>query len=362
MVVRYSALEGLVMNREFWAGRRVFLTGHTGFKGGWLAMWLSDMGAEVYGYALPAEHDDGVYALGLVADCLSGETLADIRNSAQLEAALVAARPEIVLHLAAQPLVRASYRDPLETFSVNVSGLLCLLDCIRKTEGVLSVVNVTSDKCYENREWLWPYRETEALGGHDPYSASKACAEIVTASYKRSFMEQAGIGLASARAGNVIGGGDRSEDRLVPDFLRALDAGEPTVLRNPKATRPWQHVLEPLAGYLALAESLFNKPALFSEAWNFGPEHRDIREVGEIVTLLSALAKTPKWELAGGASPHEAQSLSLDSSKAKSRLGWVPKWSIETALARTLEWHMAWRDGDDMRRRTLGQIQEYEAA
>ncbi|WP_246318948.1 CDP-glucose 4,6-dehydratase [Peteryoungia desertarenae] len=350
------------MRRDFWNGRRVFLTGHTGFKGSWLALWLVDMGAEVHGYALPPEQEDGLYALTGVSESIASEVLADIRDSSQLQAALRACEPEIVLHLAAQPLVRASYRDPVETYSTNVMGLVALLEAVRAAPGVRAMVNVTTDKCYENREWVWPYRENEALGGHDPYSASKACAEIVTASYRQSFLSKLGIELASARAGNVIGGGDRASDRLVPDFLRALDANQTLILRNPSATRPWQHVLEPLSGYLMLAEALAEQGSPFAEAWNFGPEPVDVRSVGDVASFLADAADAPAWQLASGAEPHEAQSLALDSSKARSRLGWQSRWPIEEALRHTLDWHLAWKGGSDMAAFSLDQIRKFEAS
>lgn len=350
------------MRRDFWNGRRVFLTGHTGFKGGWLALWLAEMGAEVHGYARPPEHDDGIYALTELSSRLASEVLADIRDEERLQSALRHSRAEIVLHLAAQPLVRASYRDPVETYSTNVMGLATLFEAVRITPGIRAIVNVTTDKCYENREWVWPYRENEALGGFDPYSASKACAEIVTASYRQSFMAGIGIALATARAGNVIGGGDRAVDRLVPDFLRALDANEALILRNPAATRPWQHVLEPLSGYLMLAEALSENASSFAEAWNFGPEPVDVRSVGDVARFLAQAADGPQWQLARGAEPHEAQSLGLDSSKARSRLGWQPRWRIDEALRRTLDWHLAWKDGADMAAFTLQQIRAFEAS
>lgn len=350
------------MNRGFWAGRRVFLTGHTGFKGGWLALWLADMGAEVHGYALPAPAGPSFYTTTGVAAHLAGECLADIRDADVLRAAITAARPEIVLHLAAQPLVRASYRDPVETYSVNVMGLVNLFEVARACPSIGAMVNVTTDKCYENREWLWPYREDEALGGHDPYSASKACAEIVTASYRRAFLAEAGIALASARAGNVIGGGDWAVDRLIPDFLRSLDRDETLVLRSPNATRPWQHVLEPLAGYLTLAEALLDQGATMAEAWNFGPGPQDVASVSDIVDRLCVRIAGAGWELASDVQLHEAQSLALDSAKARARLGWRMRWQIEEALSRTLDWHLAWREGANLAALSLSQIAAYEAA
>ena len=273
-------LEGMEMNRSFWHGKRVFLTGHTGFKGGWLALWLADMGAEVSGYSLDAPTRPNFFSICNLESRVRVSKIADIRDAAALTAAMRAAEPQIVLHLAAQSLVRRSYVEPIETFSVNVMGTANLLEAVRHVPGVKAVVNVTTDKCYENREWVWPYRENEAMGGHDPYSSSKGCSELVTAAYRRSFLETAGIHVASARAGNVIGGGDWAADRLIPDFLRALDAGQRLVIRSPGATRPWQHVLEPIAGYLGLAEKLYLDGKDFADGWNFGPEESEARQSG----------------------------------------------------------------------------------
>ncbi len=350
------------MNREFWRGKRVFLTGHTGFKGGWLALWLADMGAEVHGYALAPPTDPNLFTAANLQDRLARSTIADIRDAETLARAMQAARPDIVLHLAAQPLVRYSYAAPVETYAVNVMGTVNLLEAVRQTPGVKAVVNVTTDKCYENREWVWPYREYEAMGGFDPYSSSKACSELVTAAYRRSFLEPAGIHLASARAGNVIGGGDWAVDRLVPDFLRALDAGQTLAIRSPLATRPWQHVLEPLSGYLMLAERLFTEGQCFAEAWNFGPEETDAKPVQWIVEYLCSQVPDAAWQCDAAPQPHEANMLKLDSAKAKAMLGWRPRWNLQTALDMTLAWHQAWKQGSDMAATSAQQIQAYEAA
>lgn len=348
------------MNREFWRGKRVFLTGHTGFKGGWLALWLVDMGAEVHGYALPPPTEPSFFTVANLQDRLAS-TIADIRDAAALAQAMQAAQPDIVLHLAAQPLVRYSYAAPVETYAVNVMGTVNLLEAVRQTSSVKAVVNVTTDKCYENREWVWPYRENEAMGGFDPYSSSKACSELVTAAYRRSFLDSAGIHLASARAGNVIGGGDWAVDRLVPDFLRALDAGQTLAIRSPLATRPWQHVLEPLSGYLMLAEKLFTQGTGFAEAWNFGPEETDARPVQWIVEYLCSQMPNAAWQCEASPQPHEANTLKLDSSKAKTQLGWRAHWNLQTALGMTLAWHQAWKQNSDMAAISVQQIQEYEA-
>ena len=349
------------MNRKFWRGKRVFMTGHTGFKGGWLALWLVDMGAEVHGYALTPPTDPNFFTAANLEACLARSTIADIRDAAALAQAMHAAQPDIVLHLAAQPLVRYSYIAPVETYAVNVMGTVNLLEAVRQTPSVKAVVNVTTDKCYENREWVWPYRENEAMGGFDSYSSSKACSELVTAAYRRSFLETAGIHLASARAGNVIGGGDWAADRFVPDFLRALDAGQTLTVRSPLATRPWQHVLEPLSGYLMLAEKLFSEGQGFAEAWNFGPEDVDARPVQWIVEYLCGQVPDADWQCDASPQPHEANTLKLDSSKAKTQLGWRPRWKLQAALGMTLAWHQAWKQGLDMAIISVQQIKEYEA-
>jgi CDP-glucose 4,6-dehydratase len=352
----------MAMNRRFWLGKRVFLSGHTGFKGGWLALWLTDMGAEVHGYALTPSTEPNFFTVCNLQSHLAGSTIADMRDAATLTQAMQAARADVVLHLAAQPLVRYSYAAPVETYAVNVMGTVNLLEAVRQSPGIKAVVNVTTDKCYENREWVWPYREHEAMGGFDPYSSSKACSELVTAAYRRSFLEPAGIHLASARAGNVIGGGDWAVDRLIPDFLRALDARQTLTIRSPQATRPWQHVLEPLAGYLTLAERLFSEGQDFADAWNFGPEDSDARTVQWVVEQLCSQTPGAAWQCDASLQPHEANVLKLDSSKAKTRLGWRPRWNLQAALGRTSEWHQAWKEGADMAGLSLRQIHEYEAA
>lgn len=350
------------MNPDFWRGKRVFLTGHTGFKGGWLSLWLQSMGAEVHGYALNPPTEPNLFTAAEVGKGMVSGEVADIRDADKLRHAMQAARPEIIFHLAAQPLVRYSYAQPAETYAVNVMGTVHLLEAARATPSARAVVNVTTDKCYENREWIWGYRENEAMGGFDPYSSSKGCAELVTAAYRRSFLEPAGIALASARAGNVLGGGDWAADRLIPDFLRALDAGETLRIRSPQSTRPWQHVLEPLAGYLMLAERLHADGAGFAEAWNFGPSDEDARPVQWIVERLAEMRRDVNWRCDETPQPHEAHYLKLDSSKAKSRLNWQPRWRLQTALQKTLEWHEAWRNGDEMHAVTLSQIAQYQAA
>lgn len=348
------------MKRTFWGNRRVFLTGHTGFKGSWLALWLQDMGAEVFGYALEPPTEPNLFTVAQVEKGMTSSIIADIRNAETFNAAMKAARPDIVIHMAAQPLVRYSYDQPVETYAVNVMGTINLLEAIRVTPEIRAVVNITTDKCYENQEWLWGYRENEPLGGHDPYSSSKACSEIITAAWRRSYLKDAGVALASVRAGNVIGGGDWANDRLIPDILRALDAGKTLTIRSPHAIRPWQHVFGPLSGYLTLAEHLYRDGDDYAEAWNFGPEDTDARSVQWIIESFDSLVPGVSWQCDDAKQPHEAHYLKLDSSKAKTRLGWKTKWDLKTALVKTLQWHDAWKRSIDMRAISLEQIHAYE--
>ena len=349
---------------SFWTGKKVLVTGHTGFKGSWLCLWLQSLGAEVTGYSLNPPTNPNLFE---VADVGSGMTsvIGDIRDLARLQSVFAEVKPEIVFHLAAQPLVRASYVDPVETYSTNVLGTVHLLEAVRNTSSVRAVVNVTSDKCYENREWVWGYREHEPMGGHDPYSNSKGCAELVTSSFRNSFFNPErhsshGVALASARAGNVIGGGDWAADRLIPDILRAIGKGEPVVIRNPDSIRPWQHVLEPLSGYLQLAEKLYVEGARYGEGWNFGPNDEDAKPVSWIVgNLTKSWGEGASWKLDDSEHPHEAHYLKLDCSKAKMDLGWHPRWSLSHSLEKIIEWHRAWHAGEDMRQVTLGQIEQF---
>jgi CDP-glucose 4,6-dehydratase len=349
------------MTFDGWKGRRVFLTGHTGFKGGWLALWLQSLGAEVYGFALAPE-ERSFFKDAKVASGLAANDEADIRNAADLAAAIHRAKPDIIFHLAAQSLVRRSYAEPLATYEVNVVGTLNVLQAARATPSVKAIVVVTTDKCYLNREWPWGYREDEALGGYDPYSSSKACAEILTASWRDSFLKSAGVAVATARAGNVIGGGDWAQDRLVPDFLRALEAKTPLIVRSPKSVRPWQHVLEPLAGYLTLGSALLDRGQAVAEAWNFGPYDEDAKPVEWILGRLGAAFPESRIQLETAPQPHEAAYLKLDISKARHRLGWEPRWRLGKALEMIAEWHEAWRRGSDMRATSLDQIARYSDA
>jgi CDP-glucose 4,6-dehydratase len=348
------------VNNDFWHDKKVFLTGHTGFKGSWLALWLQTMGAKVTGYALSPPTEVNLFAAANVEQVLEQHIIADIRDGEQLKLAMQTAQPDVVLHLAAQALVRYSYVQPVETYQTNVIGTVNVLEAVRATPSVKVVVNITTDKCYDNKEWLWGYRENEALGGFDPYSSSKACAELVTAAYRQSFLQAHGVAVASARAGNVIGGGDWAEDRLIPDFLRALDAKTALMIRSPESTRPWQHVLEPLSGYLLLAEKLFTHGENYAEAWNFGSDDSDAKPVRWIVEQLAKLRPDLVWQYNTTPQAHEAHYLKLDSSKAKHRLAWQPRWQLATALAKTVSWHEAWLRGEDMRTFTLAQINEYQ--
>lgn len=354
-----------MVSPSFWANRVVLLTGHTGFKGSWLSLWLQAMGARVIGYALAAPTHPSLFDAANVAEgMVSIES--DIRDFAALSAVFEEYQPEIVIHLAAQSLVRYSYANPIETYSTNVMGTVHLLEAARLTSSVRAIVNITSDKCYENREWVWGYRENEPMGGYDPYSNSKGCAELVASAYRSSYFNPGNftdhrVALASARAGNVIGGGDWAEDRLIPDIMRAITQGKPVNIRNPHAIRPWQHVLEPLSGYLLLAQKLYQEGAAYAEGWNFGPADEDAKPVQWIVdSLTKSWGDGASWLLDQGDHPHEAHYLKLDCSKAKAQLDWHPRWRLEHALAAIVEWHRAYRDGQDMHELTLRQIRAYD--
>lgn len=351
------------MTRSFWRDRRVLLTGHTGFKGSWLTLWLEHLGARVFGYGLePAGSPNLFVAAGL--DRSSASAIGDVRDLDALSRAMRDAAPEVVFHLAAQALVRESYRDPVGTYATNVMGTVHVLEAVRSCPSVRAVVVVTSDKCYENREWVWGYREDEAMGGYDPYSSSKGCAELVTSAYRRSFFASPQADrarIASARAGNVIGGGDWAADRLIPDAVRAFTAGQPLVVRNPAAVRPWQHVLEPLSGYLLLAERL-SQQGDAAEGWNFGPAEADARSVGDVVRMVSAAwGGDPAVTFADSPDErHEAHVLRLDCSKARARLGWAPRTDLATAIAWVARWYRDFQDGHDARELCLRDIREFE--
>ena len=342
-----------------WSKTKVLVTGHTGFKGGWLTLLLTSLGAVVCGYALEPETRPSLFhAAGIASSCRS--EIGDIRDREKLTAVVRDFKPDVVFHLAAQAIVRASYRDPIETYSTNVMGLITVLEVLRETSSVRHILNITSDKCYENREWAWGYRETDAMGGFDPYSSSKGCAELVTASWRRSFFAPTGVNLASARAGNVIGGGDWADDRLLPDFIRSIDAGQELVIRSPRATRPWQHVLEPLSGYVLLAEALLSGQSNLADGWNFGPAMESVRDVEWIARKLCEYwGGAARMSISGDASFHEARNLMLDSSKARLELGWRPVWSVDRAIARIVDWHQRHFAGEDARSLCMQDIEAY---
>lgn len=360
-----GAVEALVT--PVWHGRRVLVTGHTGFKGSWLSLWLHAMGAEVTGFALPPPTDPSLFAAARIAGLIR-HIEGDVRDLPAVRAAVATARPEVIFHLAAQPLVRLSYEQPVETYATNVMGTVHVLEAARLDGAVRAIVSVTSDKCYENREWIWPYRESDPMGGHDPYSSSKGCAELVTAAWRKSFFADPDApALASVRAGNVIGGGDWAADRLVPDLVRAFEAGVSPLIRAPQAVRPWQHVLEALGGYIQIAERLLAGERHFADGWNFGPADDDARPVSWIVERMRAA-----WTESGGAAsdalpdagprPHEAGLLRLDCSKARAALGWRPALNLERTIDWIVAWHRAVAGGADARAVTLGQIADYAAA
>lgn len=360
---RQSSVE-IMVEPSFWAGKVVLLTGHTGFKGSWLALWLQSMGAKVVGYSLKPPTSPSLFETAKVAeDMISIE--GDVRDFSALSSVFEKYQPEIVIHMAAQALVRYSYTNPIETYSTNVMGTVHVLEAARLTKSVRAIVNVTSDKCYENKEWAWGYRENEPMGGYDPYSNSKGCAELVTAAYRNSYFHPGkypahGVALASGRAGNVIGGGDWAEDRLIPDIMRAITQGKPVNIRNPHAIRPWQHVLEPLSGYLQLAQKLYEDGAGYAEGWNFGPSDEDAKPVQWIAEQLTRTwGDGASWKLDEGNHPHEAHYLKLDCSKAKARLGWRPRWSLDEALNAIAEWHQAYRNRENMHEKTMQQIARY---
>jgi CDP-glucose 4,6-dehydratase len=344
--------------------RKVLITGHTGFKGSWLCLLLHKLGADVYGYALEPPTNPSLFEKAGIAELITSE-IGDIRDLDHLLRFMQQVRPEIVIHMAAQPLVRESYKIPVDTYAINVMGTVNLLEACRLTPGIKAIVNVTTDKCYENREWHWGYRENEAMGGYDPYSNSKGCSELVTAAYRNSYFNPAnyadhGVALASARAGNVIGGGDWAADRLIPDFIRFIVSGETIKIRSPYAIRPWQHVLEPLTGYLTLAAKLFTEGAQYVGGWNFGPDDKDAKNVEWITSTLCKLwGDNVGYEIDTNPQPHEANYLKLDCSKAKAELGWYPKWNIETTLKSIVEWNKSYLNKEDIRKITERQIDQY---
>jgi len=353
------------MNRTFWRGKKVLITGDTGFKGSWLSLWLQALGSHVCGYALPPPTQPSLFEIAQVAEGMACAT-GDVRDLEHLKTVVAMHRPEIVFHMAAQPLVHYSYRNPVETYTTNVIGTVNLLEAVRMSKGVRVVVCITSDKCYANKEWFWGYREDEPLGGHDPYSSSKGCAELVIAAYRDSYFSPQtypshGTAIASARAGNVIGGGDWAKDRLIPDIVAAFMEKRPVVVRNPNAIRPWQHVLAPLSGYLLLAEKLWTHGPEFAQSWNFGPNDEEVKPVSWIVEYLTNVWGTgASWKMDAGENPHEDTYLKLDCSKARTLLGWSPTLRLSTTLEWIVEWYLAYSQGDDMRCLTENQLRKYE--
>ncbi|MHC4475842.1 MAG: CDP-glucose 4,6-dehydratase [Planctomycetota bacterium] len=353
------------MNRAFWKDKKVLVTGHTGFKGSWLSLWLQMMGADVLGYALSPPTQPSLFETAHVADPMTS-IIADIRDLQGLQEVIAEHSPQIVIHMAAQPLVRYSYKNPIETYSTNIMGTVNILEAVRNSHSVRVVVSITSDKCYDNKEWLWGYREQDPMGGRDPYSSSKGCAELVISAYRNSYFstknrQNHSVAVASTRAGNVIGGGDWAKDRLIPDIMIALMENRPVIIRNPNSIRPWQHVLEPLNGYLCLAEQLWMYGSKFAQAWNFGPANEDAKTVSWIVEYLtSSWGQTARWQLDSAQHPHEDNYLKLDCSKARSLLGWTPKLRLATALEWIVEWYRAYQKNQDMRSLTQEQIRRFE--
>ena len=354
-----NKLKGTV-SPSFWKGKRVFVTGHTGFKGSWLSLWLQDMGAIVKGYALEPNTNPNLFTQAKVAQIMESE-IGDITDLKHITESMIAFNPEVLIHMAAQPLVRLSYQEPVLTYATNVMGTVNVLEAARNCTNLKAIVSVTTDKCYENKEWAWGYRENEAMGGHDPYSSSKGCAELVTAAYRKSFFN--GINsayLASARAGNVIGGGDWADDRLIPDIIKAFEKNEPVIVRNPMATRPWQHVLEPLSGYLLLAQHLYEDGSDFAEGWNFGPKDEDCKSVSWILDkMVDKWGKGASWELDKNNNPHEAGYLKLDCSKAATQLNWYPKWNLEDTLESIINWHQNYIAQKNIQEQCLLEIAKY---
>lgn len=354
-----------MVDLSFYKDKKVFITGHTGFKGSWLCIMLHLFGAKVYGYALNPPTKPSLYEVACIDEFITS-FIGDIRDYSKLLHVLQEVQPEIIIHMAAQPLVRDSYVNPIDTYAINVMGTVNLLEAVRHTTSVKAVINVTTDKCYENKEWFWGYRENEPMGGYDPYSNSKGCSELVTSSFRSSFFnpldynKKHTVSIASARAGNVIGGGDWAEDRLIPDFIRAIQHNEKVKIRSPYSIRPWQHVLEALSGYLTLGKLLYQKGCEFGEGWNFGPDDNDAKTVEWIISQMCTLwGGSSTYELDTNLQPHEATYLKLDCSKAKAKIGWYPKWNIEITLQKIIEWVQAYDKGENMRQFCEKQIYEY---
>ncbi len=359
MAIWGGAVESLVVNSNFWRDKRVLLTGHTGFKGSWVSLWLQSMNAEVRGLALEPPSMPNLFVEAKVESGMDSQ-ICDIRNYEAVYRVVSEFKPEIVIHMAAQALVLYSYKNPVETYTTNVMGTVNILEAIRQVGTARVVINVTTDKCYENKEWVWGYREDEPMGGFDPYSSSKGCSELITSAFRHSYYKSLGIALASARAGNVIGGGDWGMNRLIPDVLRAVQENQCVTVRNPDAIRPWQHVLEPLSGYLILAEKMWFEPIAYSEGWNFGPRDEDSRSVNWVVEFLcKAWGGKVSWQHDVTLHHHEARYLKLDTSKARKKIPWTQTWTLVEALSKIVQWHKSWLQGEDARKLCLNQINDY---
>jgi len=347
-----------MIDKEFWQRKRIFITGHTGFKGSWLSLWLSYLGAEVKGYALNPPTSPSLFNEAKINSIIDSQ-IGDIRDWDAIYESMTVFNPDILIHMAAQPLVRYSYNAPIETYEVNVIGTAKVLEVARSCSNLKAIINITTDKCYENDGRSEGYKESDPMGGYDPYSSSKGCAELVSSAYRSSFLQGQGIGLASVRAGNVVGGGDWASDRLIPDIIRSFEKNEPVVIRNPKATRPWQHVLEPLSGYLILAQNLYKNQKDYSEGWNFGPNEQDVKPVEWVLDKMIAKWPNSSWKLDNNSNPYEADYLKLNISKAQSKLGWKPVWDLSHTLDKIIEWNKAWLNKEDMQAVCLTEIKEY---
>ncbi len=347
-----------MIDQGFWKGKRVFLTGHTGFKGSWLSLWLASLGVTVRGYALNPLTSPSLFNEARINEVIESK-IGNILDQKMLHKSMVEFNPDILIHMAAQPLVRYSYEEPIETYEVNVIGTAKVLEVARSCVNLKAIINITTDKCYENDECSRAYTESDPMGGYDPYSSSKGCAELVTSAYRRSFLKNQGIGIASVRAGNVIGGGDWADDRLIPDILRSFEKNEPVIIRNPKATRPWQHVLEPLSGYLVLAQKLYKDQDKYAQGWNFGPYEQDVKPVDWILDKMILKWPESSWKLDDTYNPHEASFLKLDISKAQIKLGWSPTWKLDHTLDNIINWHQAWINQEDMQTVCYAEIKDY---
>jgi len=354
-------MEDMVIEESFWKGRRVLITGHTGFKGGWLSLWLTKLGAKVYGYAIDPPNSPSFFKEAKVESFIEKSIYGNILDIELFTRKMLDISPEIVIHMAAQSLVKESYTNPQLTYSTNIMGTVNLFEVIRKTPSVKAILNITSDKCYENYETNVGYTEIDPMGGFDPYSSSKGCSELISSAYRQSFFQNEGVALATGRAGNVIGGGDWAKNRLIPDAIRAFLSNNPLIVRNPLATRPWQHVLEPLSGYILVCQQLIKAPKEYSEGWNFGPSSEDVASVSKLVDIVVKVwGKNASWKQDNNFHPHEAHLLGLDCSKANSKLNWTPVWHLDRSIFETIQWYKKWNSGQDMHKFSVNQIEYYQ--